>query len=578
MRKKLRIISAIALGVVMLGSVLLLPVVQLTNVWADTTTLTFNFNISNVEDAPVLEFDAYYQEGYTDNNLSVRVPGDDRPFSIDAFNGVNEAISFDRINVVCGSPQSCSLSVSGVDTSITSEGIHFSVSGDAPYALWYLNGDEPYNGENLLEDDSFVVRWREVAHFSGEAYAIWACGENDEEVCLHLFDNIQNENFETEYYAASEVTDIMDPSRTFDQFGAFEDEDYIRGMAEKTRVDEWVVEHYGEGKTVADVDWSEVNIHELFRGVDKGVYQWMLVEQGICIDDGDVDALHACVDQYFIDNDLHESRGVKLQPVGESQGNSSYVSYGDRNFRITIYGEDYKAIELGDLSDLYYIPLSYQDATYVDAIDISGTTKEAPAIMHSILLEDTVSIKAAEVGGLEIESIEALDVPEGAVDIEGNNNEYEFTFNSNFYDAVIFKITDTDENEYYLDVERSILDNWIREDRVQTTFYFDAETSYDDYELIATYVYNDGTMVEKNMVNAEEIDDGLLNMTYAPEAPAGTNLKMAVYKVDEEPGFSDELDGVYFNVRMKGSDQLVYAGTLTGSGFGVYESMSIYRH
>lgn len=566
----------------LLGVSILLPLPHMVSVWADTTTLTFNFNSSSPE-INLVAFDGANQEelglGQTGDTLKVNVAGDEGFFRVMLEDGLRQEIAPERVSVTCGSGQSCTIRVSDVDTSNASNGIHWVTSGDSPFEILYLNDNPyPYGDENLLQDENFTIRYREIQEFDGAAYVIWACGENDEEVCLHLFPEIRNENFETEYYPAAEITDITDPTRTFDQFGAFDDEDYIRGMAEKTMVDDWVERNYGEGKTVADVDWSKVDIHALFRGRDKGWYERIFIEEGICEDTGDEGLLHDCVDREFEERGWEEGGGVKLQPVGETQGNSSYVSYGDRRFRLTIYNENYKAIELGDLGDLHYVPHFYQDATYVDAIDISETTEENPAIMHSILLEDTVRIKESAIGGLHIKSIEALGAPEGAIDINGEDGEYEFVFNSNYYDAVIFKITDTDENEYYLMVERSILNNWIREESVQTTFYFDADTSYSDYELIATYVYTDGTVVEKEMENAQRIDDGLGNITYAYEAEAGLNLKMATYVIEEERGFSDNLDGVYFNARKAGTTDLIYAGTLVGSGLGVYEPMSNYRH
>ena len=570
----------ISLG--MLCGAVLFPVAQMTDAWADATTLRFNFNITNTSEAPGLNLAAYDGANNTrlglgeiGDILEVIVAGDDGFFRVLMEDGLGQEIAPQRVSVTCSSSESCAVRISDVETSDISNGIRFVTSGDSPFELLDLNLN-PYDGEPFLDDASFAIRYREIQSFSGEAYVIWACGEDDEEVCLHLFPEIRNENFETEYYPANEITDISNPSRVFDQFGAFEDEDYIRGMALKTSVDEWVERNYGSG--VTDVDWSDVNIHYFLRGLSKWEMERWLIDEGICEDTDDEAVLHNCVDQYFDDNGLEEGGGVKLQPVGEQQGNSSYVSYGDRNFRVTIYGENYKAITLGDLSDLHYVPHFYQDATYVDAIDISATTEDNPAIIHSILLEDTVRIKASEIGGLHIANIEDLDVPEGAISINGENDEFEFIFHSNYYDAVVFRITDTEGNDYYLKVERSTLDNWIREESVQTTFYFDADTYYSDYELIATYVYNDGTMVQKTMTNAQKIDDGLGNITYAYETEAGLNLKMATYIIEEEHGFSDNLDGVYFNARKVGTTDLIYAGTLAGSGLGVYEPMSNYRH
>ena len=582
MQHKFRRVSAAILGAGILGAALFLPLAKMANVWADTVTLTFNIT-ADTEGEPILDLAAYdgttntqLEQGEVGDTLEVIVPGDERFFKVLLNDGANHEIAPERVSVTCAQLKSCSISVSEVDTSDASNGIRLMTSGDSPFELVHPDGG-PYDFDSLLHDEDFVIRYRETHEFDGQAYLIWACGEDDKEVCLHLIPGIFNENFETEYYTAAEMTDISDPTRVFDKFGSFEDEDYVRGMALKSSVDDWVERNYGAGKTVDDVDWRTVNLHYLLRGNQKSEYEEHLIEEGVCSADMTEDELHACVNQYFEDHGLEEGGGVKLQPVGEPQGNSSYVSYGDRNFRVTVFNEHYKAITLGSLDDLHYVPHFYQDATYVDAVDISETTEENPAIMQSILLEDTIRIKASEIGGLEIASIEAMHAPAGAISINGENNEYEFVFHSNFYDAVIFKITDADGNDYYLKVERFTLDNWIRDDGVQTTFYFDAETSYSDYELIATYVYKDGTIVEKEMTNTQRIDDGLGNITIAYEMEAGRNLKMATYAIEEERGFSDELEGVYFNARKAGTTDLIYAGTLVGSGLGVYESMSNYR-
>ena len=584
MQHKLKRISAVTLGAGILGAALILPIAKMVDAFADNVTLQFNFNITNTDGAPGLDLAAYDGAtstrlglGQTGDTLEIIVDGDDQFHRLMIEDGTRQEISPERISVTCSSNESCRVRVSDVDNSDIVNALHLVLPGDAPFEYSYLNG-EPYLDGLLFEDESFAISYREIFHFDGQAYVIWACGDEDREVCLHLIPGIINDNFETEYYTAAEITDISDPTRTFDKFGPFDDEDYVRGMALKSSVDDWVVRNYGEGKTVDDVDWRTVNLHYLLRGNQKFEYEQHLIEEGVCNADMTEDELHACVDQYFEDHGLEEGGGVKLQPVGEPQGNSSYVSYGDRNFRLTIFNENYKAITLGNMDDLHYVPHFYEDATYVDAIDISETTEENPAIMHSILLEDTVRIKASEIGGLEIAKIEALGAPAGAISINGENNEYEFVFHSNFYDAVVFKITDTDGIEYYLKVERSTLDNWIREESVQTTFYFDADTSYSDYELIATYVYKDGTTVEKTMTNTQMIDDGLGNIIYDYETEAGRNLKMATYAIEEERGFSDELEGVYFNAKKAGTTDLIYAGTLVGSGLGIYESMSIYRH
>ena len=516
--------------------------------WADTVTLTFNFTVNQIEGASVLRLYAYNGDAWTaldygtaGDGVAIRVDGnDDRTFGLDLEDGTRTRIDTSRISAVCSNATSCSLSVTGVDPSLQSSGISFVTPGDAPFDLYFTDHGQYHGAQTvLLENTDFFIEYRadEFDEFDGRAYAIWACGNNDSEVCLHLIEGIDNQDGVTEYYAASTITDVTHPARKFDQFGAFEDEDYARGMALATSVERWVKEYTGnEGATVADVDWSRVDIHRFLRG------------------------------------DEREGGGVKLQPVGETQGEHSYTSYGDRNFRLTIYDDEYRAIELGSLDDLYYVPAYYEDATFVDAIDISGTTIENPAVIHSVLLEDTLNIKAATVGDLEIASVKAMNLPDGAVTITKQGADYKVRFNSNFFDNVTLEIKDTTGVKYYLKVERSILDTYIREDGAWTTISFDAATHYSDYELLATFVYDDGSSVQMEMENAQWIDDGLGNITHDFEMDGGRNLKVAAYRaVPDDAHWKDGLTGVYYNVRMAGSTETTYKGTLTGSGRGVFE-------
>ena len=581
MKKLWKRAGASTLVVGMLAGMILGPMAA----WAEgTTTLTFNFTANQLENAPGITLYAYsgtawdaIENGKTGDGIGVRVDGvDDRSFGLDLEDGARQRIDIERVSAVCENETRCTLKVSGVDTTLASNGIHFVTAGDSSFDLYFTDhGHYDMTTTNLLTDTDFIIEYRmnEFEEFDGRAYAIWACGENDSEVCLHLIEGIENSGSATEYYAASTITDIKNVARTFDQFGMLEDEDYARGMALASSVERWVVDYTGnENATVEDVDWSKVDIHQFLRGENKGEWEARLIADGTCAAGTDEDTLHGCVDDYFDKNGLVEGGGVKLQPVGESQGESSYTSYGDRNFRLTIYDDSYRAIELGDLSDLNYVPVFYEDATFVDAIDISKTTKETPAVMQSVLLEKTINIKAATVGGLEIASIKAIEIPADAVTISESNGEYKIVFNSNFYDKVTFAITDKASKVYYLRIERSVLDTSVGESGARVNFFFDAATKYSDYELVATYVYEDGTMVQKTMKNAEAIDDGLGNMTYDFETAGGKNLKVATYHtVEKSEEWLNGLEGVYFNVRMAGSTDTVYNGTLAGSGLGIYE-------
>lgn len=127
------------------------------------------------------------------------------------------------------------------------------------------------------------------------------------------------------------------------------------------------------------------------------------------------DVFEACVDGYAASQGAFNAR-VQLQPVGEPGENNAYVSYGDRLFKVVIYNDDFRAVAQVKLNELSYVPSHWADPyTTRDHFDVSGTSKDNPGLMTSILLEDKVFIEAVDVNGYEIDTIEALDVPEGAV-------------------------------------------------------------------------------------------------------------------------------------------------------------------
>ena len=71
----------------------------------------------------------------------------------------------------------------------------------------------------------------------------------------------------------------------------------------------------------------------------------------------------------------HEIWTHELQPVGEPTYNNSYVSYGDRNFKVVIYNDNYKGVSIGSLDDLHYYPTTWVDPFLRrDQYDISAGT------------------------------------------------------------------------------------------------------------------------------------------------------------------------------------------------------------
>lgn len=271
--------------------------------------------------------------------------------------------------------------------------------------------------------------------------------------------------------------------------------------------------------------------------------------------------------------------GIGLQPIGEPTFNNSYVSYGDNNFRITIYNDSYKGVSLGDVSSLHYVPYTWNGFGRVDAYDISNTTKNNPTEMIAVLLEQNFTIKELAFNGLNIQSIKALDVPTGAVDINKVSGEWVFAFNSHYYDNVVFELTDTSNNKYYIRVNRMTFDPYIQTEwtpngpepaTLKGDFFFDSNTSNTDYEITAKIVYKNGKTKTVVMENANDIELGGDNHIFAPETNGGTNLKIATYKINLESDYEEKIDSVYFNIKKTGSTSTNYAGTFAGSGNGIY--------
>lgn len=502
-----------------------------------------------------------------DNNVKgemlYAVIGDDK-FMIEPKDGQDNHLSVDDVSVICTDDTHCTVTITGYD------GIRFVTSGDSPYILT-INGEEYFFTNTLLvQNESIVVENPPESvfeDFDGDAYLVWECSDGG--TCMHEIENIGNNPFDMKYYNVSEMVDIR-TGEVFDQFG----DEEKRGFAFSSNMRKWI-DTYKEVNEVENIDWSNVDVQYLLRG-DIPDFEEELVKNGTCLQD-DEDALHKCVDSHA----TIINYGIKLQPLGEPNGVNSYVSYGDRNFKATIYKDEYRGVSFGDMDSLTYIPHYNMDgALRVDSIDVSGTTKKNPSYTNVSLLEKTLTLKSNGINNFAIKSIEPLDVPKTAVTVGKNNNgDYVITFMSHYYDNVILEITDTENNKYYLHVERTSYEGGIRREwqqggggkaSVYVIFYFDANTSYSDYIITAKYVYKDGTTKTVELENTGKIDDGLGNITFAKETEGGKNLKMASYEAEIDQDYEEKIEGIYFNVRYKGSTETKYAGTFAGSGLGIY--------
>lgn len=412
-------------------------------------------------------------------------------------------------------------------------------------------------------------------HFDGRAYVIWSCGNG---TCYHYFDNIPGfDNGNSTFYKNTDVTADNNTSIVFDVDARY------KGWALKADFDRWV-NAYKQKYNVSEVDWANVD-PEGIVGNPPDMREWedAAIKAGACTTNNTpYDVFQACVDGYY----MQESGNlpfIKLQPVGEPEDKNAYVSYGDRNFKVVIYNDDFKGVTMGDLSDLSYYPSSWANPFVMrDQFDISGSTKDKPALMDSILLENTVKIKALNYNSFAISSIEALDVPSDAVTItKDNNGDFRLVFSSNFYDNVVFKVKDTNGQESYIQVKRYTIDGWIGHDNnhpvLIADFYFDRNRSYTDFDLKAKIIYKDGITKKVGLTAKFGVDDGMGNVTPAYESdeqaplfgPAGKGLKKSTFVYELEDGEDNKIQDVYLTAEYKGSTDTNYAGAYVGSGAGV---------
>lgn len=257
----------------------------------------------------------------------------------------------------------------------------------------------------------------------------------------------------------------------------------------------------------------------------------------------------------------------------DAKTSSTIVTNGDREFRVVIYNADtYEGIQFSQNEEDYtYFPSFWDSTFYTGMLDISGTTIENPAEYNTFILEPTIKFSMAENSNSAITSLEALDVPSGAVTITGNGTEgYGIRFASHFFDNVVFRATSAD-GTYYIKINRaalSIKDNFRSGNtnpQVIADLYYDEAESYRDYDVYATITGTDGqTTLQKAESVFVEDESGDESTDY--EIAGGKGLKKASFAVAAS---KDTVASVRFNVIKTGAlNSGTYGGTYAGSNNG----------
>ena len=274
----------------------------------------------------------------------------------------------------------------------------------------------------------------------------------------------------------------------------------------------------------------------------------------------------------YIGDEDKGTHGVTIQAIAFGGGNNSIATNEDWNFQVIIYRAGYKAVMVGDNPDDYtYFP-SRWDFNYNYNIDISDTSATNPAVINTYLKEPTIKLKVKG-----IISVTPIGVNSSAVTVSPSLEGFDLTFNSSYYDHVVFELKSSDGKTYYLRVDRislevydSIKPNANAELLVGVMYPF-GKANGDTYSLIATTVKADGSKSIKTMGSGSfyyrvDTDEKVDNPSRTIEC--GKNLACSWYAVKLDNPRA--LAGVYLNVIKNGSSDTVYSGTFSGSNKGTY--------
>lgn len=275
--------------------------------------------------------------------------------------------------------------------------------------------------------------------------------------------------------------------------------------------------------------------------------------------------------------DYDEKRSILIDPCGAIDGESTVCTNGDRVFRATIYNDTtFEGIAFSQNQDDYtYFPSFWDNVFFTNTLDISETTPENPAIYEAFILEPMIHFGKAVNSVNDITGIRALNVPEGAVTITGDEaSGFSIQFGSNFFDSVVFEVT-TAGGSYYLEIVRTAMKTFHvggpDDERIKMVaeVYYDSQYSYTDYEVYATIHYADGSISLQKVEASEIEDDGFGNPMPAGifEMEGGVGLLRAQYGLT----LSEDMVGIDFNAVKKGAfSSTTYGGSYFGSGNGVY--------
>ena len=445
-------------------------------------------------------------------------------------------------------------------------GVMFSTPGDGIFNI------DNYSGayDLVTENQTLTIVEKEGQEpFDGKVLLIWQCGE---EACKHEFNLTEPQTMS--YFLDTDITDDEDNTRKFDLKKAFNGE-IKAGYAFPSDLTEWETLYT---QTNANYSFRTVDLDLLLDGRMHEIEQ-IYEQNGTCEHTGVPGEFEQCIDEHA--NPTIVDRGISGRiSNGQEFGPNSHIAYGDNEFKITVYTKDYAGLKEDETT--YNYRRQRFETMYSESKDISESTKENPYILDTLLIEGKTIITSNNVNEITFKEVKPLNVPEGAIEVEETSNgKFEITFNSNFYDRTIFEITDQNNNKYYVRIVRSIIDISFHDGNpiinknntyVEVDLLYDDEQSWEDYEVNATIVLNDGTYKKETLTNLRAIDKGGGNVYYTEETQFGEHLKTAAFglDLDGDEHYLESVEGIYINVRKAGSTEETYAGTYAGNGRGLF--------
>ena len=497
--------------------------------------------------------------------------------------GHGTQVPSEKVSVQCADNKHCTVTIQD------QQAIRIVVGGGRTFDTYYQGqyGEEIYHGNesDITGNMDFTIKAQpHYYHFNGNVVLLWACGEG---VCAHTI--AFPENHTGMYYVSNEdLVDQLGSNNVFSAKMSELDEDLV-GVAFEDAWNDWIslyVDSTDGINSPADIDWSNMNANFVLNGNIAEIQDELTQEGKECYGLPDMMEVEACVNAKIGQKTVINT-GVKIHNNGAENGANSLVSLGDNEFQLTIYNDDYAGLRV-NTTEWNYIPGEVdpqnpdREYTYTMLdLDVSKSTEENPAVLDTFLLNDSLSFASNGLAGVTFKSVETVNVPDGAVDITNKGNgAFNVKFNSNFYDRTIFKITDTNNNVYYIRVVRKVIEtNIVRfepfyelEDSIIVRVFYPDTTTYDDYDVTATILYKDGSTDTKDLSVLGKIDLGGANIVNQKEFKGGKNCKQAVYyaNIDDFRKLEEDSVGIYFNVKYKGSTESTYAGTFAGNGKGLF--------